>query len=162
LIYDHVSDPITNIDSEELSLSVNEKTDTKSQLIESESITAAYDAEIEAFLSSLPGSLSFDKGQELLVGRRARLFERSSRHAGYSTTRQFPSRSPAPEERHRRNLHYFCMLEDERRSLMLLPDELRNVTRKYHTRDKYDHVCDEANQETNDILKIFLFSLFLA
>ena len=44
------------------------------------------------------------------------------------------------EERFARNLHLFCMMEHERRNSILLPDELENVTRKYHTRNKYDLV----------------------
>ena len=42
------------------------------------------------------------------------------------------------DERLKRNMHTFCLLEHERRSYLLLPDELLNVTRKNHTRARFE------------------------
>ena len=44
------------------------------------------------------------------------------------------------EEKYAKNLHLFCMVEHERRNSLLLPDELINVTRKLHTKNKFDNV----------------------
>lgn len=54
--------------------------------------------------------------------------------------------SKTDEERFARNLHYFCMLEHERRNVLLLPEELANVTRKFHTRNKYQFMQTQKNR----------------
>ena len=60
-------------------------------------------------------------------------------------TKQLDS-SKTDEARFARNLHFFCMLEHERRNVLLLPEELVNVTRKFHTRNKYQFIQTQKNR----------------
>jgi hypothetical protein len=65
---------------------------------------------------------------------------------------ELPLTSRTTEERFARNLHYFCMLEHERRSVLLLPDELADVTRKFHTRNKYQFMQTQKNRFIKSVL----------
>ena len=58
---------------------------------------------------------------------------------------ELPESAQTDEERFARNLHYFCMLEHERRNVLLLPEELADVTRKFHTRNKYQFMQTQKN-----------------
>ena len=110
-----------------------------------------YQDEIDLYLASLPPKVTNEDIINANVNR-LRLHERpgSSRPKGlvqmerYLMTRNDSDREQrgklSLEERFARNLHLFCMYEHERRSVLLLSDELIDVTRKYHTRDRYEHV----------------------
>lgn len=115
-----------------------------------------YEDEIDMYLASLPARVTTE---DLLSANasRVRLHERASSSGGvkksslvnmehYMRTRLASDREQrgkvSLEERFARNLHLFCMLEHERRQVLLLPDELIDVTRKFHTRDRYRHVRD--------------------
>lgn len=103
-----------------------------------------YEHEVDLYLASLPAKVTTEdilnaNATKLrlnervrsggLVSLKKRFFEREKKKNVLST-----------EQRFARNMHLFCMLEHERRKVLLLPDELIDVTRKYHTRDKYEHV----------------------
>lgn len=109
-----------------------------------------YQEEVDLYLASLPERVT---NEDLLNtnASRIKLHERvGSAKRGlvgmqhYMKTRLASDREQkgklSLEERFARNMHLFCMLEHERRKVLLLPDELVDVTRKYHTRDKYNHV----------------------
>jgi hypothetical protein len=126
-----------------------ERTEIKSQ---SRNAASEYDEEIDEYLASLPEKVSYEDVLNT-TAKQAKLFEKPERKKAnlvglenYNMTQtqkakpdyQVPKKTT--EERFARNLHLFCMLEHERRNLLLLPDELIDVTRKYHTRNKFQFV----------------------
>lgn len=109
------------------------------------SIVSTYDDEMNLYLASLP----LDVRDEDLLNVQAdplRLFEKpvntrpSLLTANVHANKRVQVVGPSTEEKYAKNLHLFCMVEHERRNLLLLPDELINVTRKLHTKNKYDNV----------------------
>lgn len=109
------------------------------------SIVSTYDDEMNLYLASLP----LDVRDEDLLNVQAdplRLFEKplntkpSLLNANAHVNKKVDVVEPSTEEKYAKNLHLFCMVEHERRNLLLLPEELINVTRKLHTKNKYDNV----------------------
>jgi hypothetical protein len=101
----------------------------------------AREDEIERYLASLPAEVAY-KDIMNVSAQRATLNQNPVSVVdgdGRTVERELPKKTI--EEKFAKNLHYFCMLEDERRSVLFLPEEMMNVTRKYHTRDRYEHVC---------------------
>lgn len=95
----------------------------------------SYDDEVNAYLASLP--LEVTRTDVLNTqAKRAKLFEKEI------TMKELRKRSElkelTTEEKYAKNLHLFCMLEHERRNSLLLPNELINVTRKFHTKNKFE------------------------
>jgi hypothetical protein len=115
---------------------------------EQQILNESYEDEMELYLASLPAKvtkedvLSTDAKQVNLISRVKKEDIISSR----SETKKI-DKLIATEEKFQRNLHLFCMLEHERQNFLLLPDELINVTRKYHTRSKYDNVINPKKKK---------------
>jgi len=104
--------------------------------------TLSYEEEVQLFLASLPREvtrediLNTTATQVKLQNRPEQ--QRREHLIDLSKFQKKSVKELTTEERFARNLHMFCMLEHERRQVLLLPDELINVTRKYHTRNRYD------------------------
>ncbi len=99
------------------------------------SLTSAYDHEINAFLASLPSEVTCT---DVLNGyaKKIKMFEKKS---AQKEKKKIESKQElTAEEKYEKNMHLFCMLEHERRYSLLLPNELINVTRKFHTRNKFE------------------------
>jgi hypothetical protein len=96
-----------------------------------ESIDLTYNIEIESFLASLPPKVN---AEELINANaiKIKIYNKTN-----STKIERELKINGNNNDIKRNLHHFCMLEDERRQELLLPDELANVTRKFHTRNKF-------------------------
>lgn len=100
--------------------------------------------EMIRYLASLPVRVT---DEEILntTGAKAKLNERLANDKSlvdmkYYKMDKAPVAERLPEDRYTRNLHLFCSLEHQNRNILYLPTELIDVTRKYHTRDRYDHV----------------------
>ena len=113
------------------------------------SAKSEYDAEIEAYLASLPETVTYEE----IINARAHKVKMFAREKTVQPGAQLGEQKRAGdersnEERFARNLHYFCMLEHERRSVLLLPDELADVTRKFHTRNKYQFIQTQKSNQS--------------
>lgn len=118
-------------EGDNLSTSQTEKlSDTARSLLDT------YQDEIDQYLASLPSKAT---NEDVLntTAVKATLFDRESHKQERGPK---PVVEPTTEEIFARNLHLFCMLEHERRDYLLLPEELADVTRKFHTRNKFESV----------------------
>jgi hypothetical protein len=106
---------------------------------EKQRLTLSYEREIEDYLASLPSNVSYDDIISINA-KQVKLNEKSVLNFNENVEKAAAKEPPKLEYKFAKNLHYFCMLEEERRGLLLLPDEMKNITRKFHTRDKYEHV----------------------
>ena len=108
------------------------------------SMVSAYDAEMNLYLASLPLEV---RDEDLLNVQAERLAvcerpakKRVALTKGGRANERAGGVEASAEERYAKNLHLFCMVEHERRGVLLLPDELVNVTRKLHTKNRFDNV----------------------
>jgi hypothetical protein len=60
-----------------------------------------------------------------------------------NSNKKIEVKEPTTEDKYKRNLHLFCMVEHERRNYLLLPEELINVTRRLHAKNKFDNVNEK-------------------
>lgn len=117
---------------------------------ENQILNESYEDEMELYLASLPAKvtkedvLSTEAKQINLISRVKKEDDIIST-LSHTTKRQ--DKLACTEEKFQRNLHLFCMLEHERQNFLLLPDELINVTRKYHTRSKYENIINNPKKK---------------
>ena len=109
-------------------------------------MVSSYDDEMNMYLASLPPLVS-NEDVINIQARPAKIFERpvdkrEPLQANLAhTDKKMDVVELTTEQQYARNLHLFCMVEHERRNDLLLPDELINVTRRLHTKNKFDNVC---------------------
>jgi hypothetical protein len=96
----------------------------------------SYDEEINAYLASLPSEVTHTDVLNA-YSKRVKLFEKEATVSLLRKEVQ-PVQQLTTEEKYAKNMHLFCMLEHEQRHSLLLPDELINITRKYHTKNKFE------------------------
>ncbi len=96
----------------------------------------SYDEEINAYLASLPTEVTHTDVLNA-YSKRVKLFEKEATVSLLRKEVQ-PVQQLTTEEKYAKNMHLFCMLEHEQRHSLLLPDELINITRKYHTKNKFE------------------------
>ena len=104
---------------------------------------SSYHAELDAYLASLSPQVTNEdvicvQAEKSTLNQRPTFQPRNLVSLDHSGKKEVEEK--ALEEKYARNLHMFCMLEEKRREAMLLPQELINVTRKYHTRNKFEKV----------------------
>jgi hypothetical protein len=104
-----------------------------------------YEHEVDLYLASLPAKVTTEdilnaNATKLRLNERVKSSGLVSLKKRFFESEKKKKNVLSTEQRFARNMHLFCMLEHERRKVLLLPDELIDVTRKYHTRDKYEHV----------------------
>ena len=117
----------------------------------SRNLASEYDQEMQAYLASLSEKVTYEDVLNT-TATKVKLFERPKSAttemamARYHSSQKkrldedYAVPKQKTDERFARNLHYFCMLEHERRHVLLLPEELADVTRKFHTRNKYQFI----------------------
>lgn len=132
-----------DLDNEE-KFSADNDTHTDAQTVKS--MLSSYQDEIDAYLANLPAMVTKEDvlnttATSLKLIERPRQKEEAKKSQIVST-----------DEKYARNLHLFCMLEHERRDSMLLPDELRDVTRKYHVRSKYENKRKESAKRSDSFV----------
>ncbi len=109
------------------------------------SIVSGYDDEMNEFLASLPLAVTNEdvlnvQAERVDVVARPEVKRESLLRAKAHVGRRHEVAEASTEERYAKNLHLFCMVEHERRTSLLLPEELVNVTRKLHARNRFDNV----------------------
>ncbi|RNA21304.1 hypothetical protein BpHYR1_037742 [Brachionus plicatilis] len=110
------------------------------------SMVSSYQDEMDTYLASLPPLVT----KEDVLNTTAtslRLIEKS----GHSVEPRKPRQSIG-KQKNWRNLHQFCVFEYERRDSMLLPDQLVDVTRKYHVHKKYEREEKESGRPSDSFV----------
>ena len=132
----------TSKTSRDLALSL--MSESERLLSDIHSHTMSYRSEIDVYLASLSPRA---KNEDVIFTQayKVKLHERPEPTREHLVDMSHSNKKseivePQLEEKYARNLHMFCMLEKERQKTMLLPDELIDVTRKYHARNKYEQV----------------------
>lgn len=99
----------------------------------------SYEDEVDRYLASLPSEVGYEDVLNVKATQ-TKIFARANIDSDDESKKKVRDKPEVElKDKFAKNLHYFCMLEDERRGVLLLPDELKDVTRKYHTRDRYEH-----------------------
>jgi hypothetical protein len=135
-IQEQIDGTDTNEDKAKESLKNEEKLSLENEHKVSSIKKLSYEEEIDQYLASLPGGVTHEDIISINASK-SKFIERNIKGDDFKPK---IVQEQTIKEKFARNLHYFCMLEEERRGLLLLPDELKNITRKFHTRDKYEHV----------------------
>jgi len=110
-----------------------------------DSMVSGYDVEMNEYLASLPLEVTNEDVLNVQAEKLEVLVKPEVKRESLLKTKEHMSKrhdlvQPTTEERYAKNLHLFCMVEHQRRTSLLLPDELVNVTRKLHARNRFDNV----------------------
>ena len=132
---------IFDIDNEE-KVSRDFDTQTDDQMVKS--IVSSYQDEVDIYLATLPPLVTKeDVLNTTAIG--LKLIEKPGHKIETKNTKETCS-----GEKYTRNLHQFCTFEYERRDSMLLPNELLDVTRKYHVHKKYNIDRKESARHSSE------------
>lgn len=107
-------------------------------------MVSGYDAEMNEYLASLPLAVTNEdvlnvQADPLQILEKRPIKKTHLVNLAYTNIKQDVVEA-STEDKYAKNLHLFCMVEHERRNHLLLPDELINVTRKLHAKNKFDNV----------------------